>query len=300
MADFDLKKSYEPKNFSDQFVSEEVTFENADAVVVPYGYEGTVTFGHGTNNGPKALIEASWQLESFDDEILADVQDSVKIWTTPQPELPKDALEACDNLANIVGDIVKAKKLPVVIGGEHSISYGFVKGLATAYSNFSILVFDSHLDLGDRYSGKDFTHAAWLKYSLDVKPANNATLLGIRNYNKMEWEYWKNNMNRVHVFPAKEKSTWNINAILENLSDNVYLSFDIDAFDPSIMPATGTPEPGGLLWDEVLPIIKAVAQHKNIIGLDLVELAPIENIHSPNFIAAKLLAKMILYAIKKN
>jgi agmatinase len=298
MSKYSIKDPYQPKNFLDMFVPEEVTFDNANAVVVPFGYEGTVTFGHGTNNGPKALIEASWQVESFDDELLDDLHNKVKIWTSPQPALPTDPLEACTTLRDVVVDVINANKLPVVIGGEHSISYGFAQALAAAYPTFSIVVFDSHLDLGDRYSGKDFTHAAWLKYSLDLRQVSNATLFGIRNYNKMEWEYWKNNMNRVTVYQANEKASWNTTSFIDNLADNVFISFDIDAFDPSVMPATGTPEPGGLLWNDVLPIIKNIAAKKNIVGLDLVELAPITGMHAPDFMAAKLLMKMIMYAIK--
>ncbi|HEX9504072.1 MAG TPA: agmatinase [Patescibacteria group bacterium] len=297
---FDLKKSYQPKPFLDLRVPEDGTFEDTQAVIVPFGYEGTVTFGHGTDKGPAGLIEASYQVETFDDELLDDIQNQIKLWTMPQPELPQDPKEACKLLENIVDEIIKAKKFPVVIGGEHTISYGFASALAKHYSGVSILVFDSHMDLGDRSSGRDFSHAAWLKYSLNDLPASmqKATLLGIRNFNKLEWEYWKNNMDRVTVFLANEKKNWDTKTILNTLNDNVYLSFDIDAFDSSVMPSTGTPEPGGLFWDEVLPIIKAVAAEKNIIGMDLVELAPIKGIQAPDFVAAKLLMKMLLYKFK--
>ncbi len=299
MEKFNITESYKPKNFTDQFIPQEVTFENSQAVVVPYGYEGTVTFGHGTNRGPKALVEASWQIESFDDELLDDVQNQVKIWTTQQPKIPKDALKAAETLSEIVWQILERKKLPVVIGGEHSISYGFVQGLAQKYDNFGIVVFDSHLDLGDRYSEKDFTHAAWLKYSLELPQVKNATLFGIRNFNKIEHEYWQNSKGKVNVYLARDKDNWGSMAkIIKALPENIYLSFDIDAFDPSIMPATGTPEPGGLLWDETLNLIREISKKKNIIGMDLVELAPIKDMHAPSFIAAKLLVKMIMYAVK--
>ena len=298
MPDFDIKKSYQPKPFLD--LPADNTFEDAQAVIVPFGYEGTVTFGHGTDKGPSGLIEASYQVETFDDELLDDVQNQIKLWTTEQPNLPKDPKEACKLLESIVDEIIKAKKFPVAIGGEHTISYGFATALAQHYSDVSILVFDSHMDLGDRSSGRDFSHAAWLKYSLNDLPTSmqKATLLGIRNFNKIEWEYWKNNLDRVTVFLANEKKNWDTKTILNTLNDNVYLSFDIDAFDSSVMPSTGTPEPGGLFWDEVLPIIKAVAAEKNIIGMDVVELAPIKGIQAPDFVAAKLLMKMLLYKFK--
>ena len=275
-------------------------YESAQALIVPFGYEGTVTLGHGTDQGPARLIEASYQVETFDDELLADVHDQIKFWTINQPDLPKDPQEACALLANVVKQIFEVKKFPVVIGGEHTISYGFAQALNEKYKNVSVLVFDAHMDLGDRSSGKDFTHAAWLKYSLGLSNIKNATLVGIRNFNKIEYEFWQANKDRVNVFQAKDKKSWEIDKIVNSLSNNVYLSFDIDAFDSSVMPSTGTPEPGGLFWNEVLPIIKAVAQKKNIIGMDLVELAPIKNFHAPDFLAAKLLMKMILYKFLGN
>lgn len=276
-------------------LKEPVSFDNADAVIVPFGYEGTVTFGHGTDKGPEALIEASQQVETFDDELLDDIQNHVKIWTMEQPALPKDASEACLVLKNTVTDLIDKKKLPVVIGGEHSISYGFAQALNEKYQDVSVLVFDSHLDLGDQWSAQDFTHAAWLKHSLALPNIKKATLVGIRNFNKLEYKYWQDNQDRVKVFLSKDRKNWNIDSIVNSLGENVYLSFDIDAFDASMIPATGTPEPGGPMWDEILPIIRAVAAKKNIVGIDLVELAPIKDLMAPNFMAAKLLMKMILY-----
>src|SRR3989344_4304100 len=301
---FDLTKGFKPMGF----LGPELPplppvlpdYQSAEAVVVPFGYEGTVTFGHGASEGPKGLIEASYQVESFDDDLLDDYFNQIKIWTTDQPELPQDPKEACLLLANMVDQLIKDQKFPVAIGGEHTISYGFAKGLAKHYSDVSILVFDSHMDLGDRSSGKDFSHAAWLKHTLTDLPRSmqTATLVGIRNYNKQEWEYWKNNSDRVNVFEAKEKQTWQPEVILGTLKSNVYISFDIDAFDSSVMPSTGTPEPGGLFWNEVLPIPKLVCANRNIIGMDVVELAPIKGIHAPDFVAAKLLLKMLIYKFK--
>ena len=282
-------------------LEEKLSYENAQAVIVPFGYEGTVTFGHGTDKGPEGLIKASQQVETFDDELLDDVQNQIKIWTIKQPEIPKDPMQACDALEKIASQIIEDQKFPVVIGGEHTISFGFAKALAKHHEDVSILVFDSHMDLGDRWSKQPFTHAAWLKYTLEKMPATmqTATLLGIRNYNKLEYEFWKNNLDIVTVFEAKEKKSWTNEAILNSIkNNNVYLSFDIDAFDSSVMPATGTPEPGGLFWDEVLPIIKTVAEEKKIIGMDIVELAPIEGMSAPDFVAAKLLLKMLIYKFK--
>ncbi|MEO8065725.1 MAG: agmatinase family protein [Candidatus Doudnabacteria bacterium] len=298
---FDLKKAYQPKPFLDIFnlgVKPEITFDSSDAVIVPFGYEGTVTFGHGTDKGPAGLIEASYQVETFDDELLDDIQNQIKFWTTHQPELPKEPEAACALLKKIVSEIIDAKKLPVVIGGEHSISYGFAQALNEKYKEVSVLVFDSHLDLGDRWSLNPFTHAAWLKYSLGLPNIKKATLVGIRNFNKLEYEFWQSNPDRVKVFLARDRKSWKIDEIVNSLGENVYLSFDIDCFDAAMIPSTGTPEPGGPFWDEILPIIREVCKRKNIVGMDLVELAPIKGLQAPDFMAAKLLMKMILYKYK--
>ena len=296
-----FRQSFQPKPFLDLFAlgrRPPITFPSSDAVIVPYGYEGTVTFGHGTNQGPRGLITASYQVETFDDELLDDTQNQIKIWTTPQPPIPKNPEAAYRQLRNIVNEIISLKKCPVVIGGEHTISYGMAQSLNANYKDVSVLVFDAHMDLGDRYSKRDFTHAAWLKYSLKLPNIKCATLVGIRNFNKIEYEYWQAHKNKVNVFLARDKKQWSIKKIVDSLSENIFLSFDIDAFDSSVMPATGTPEPGGLYWDEVLPIIKAVALKKNIVGMDLVELAPIRGFQTPDFLAAKLLMKMILYKFR--
>ena len=298
---FDPTKSYQPKPFLDLFslgMKEPPTFENADAVIVPFGYEGTVTFGDGTDKGPQGLIEASYQVETFDDELLDDIQNQIKIWTTPQPDLPKEPEEACKLLSQVVSALIEKKKFPVVIGGEHSLSYGIAQAVSKNYSDVSILVFDSHLDLGDQWSGRDFTHASWLKHSLALPNITKATLVGIRNFNKLEYEYWMKNIGRVTVFQAREKANWKPEQVLNTLAQNVYISFDIDAFDSSVMPSTGTPEPGGLFWNDILPILRLVCEKKNVIGMDLVELAPIKDFHAPDFVAAKLLMKMILYKFR--
>ena len=282
-----FRQSFQPKPFLDLFAlgrRPPITFPSSDAVIVPYGYEGTVTFGHGTNQGPRGLITASYQVETFDDELLDDIQNQIKIWNIKSGKFRN---EPCRQLRNIVNEIISLKKCPVVIGGEHTISYGMAQSLNANYKDVSVLVFDAHMDLGDRYSKRDFTHAAWLKYSLKLPNIKCATLVGIRNFNKIEYEYWQAHKNKVNVFLARDKKQWSIKKIV-----------DSDAFDSSVMPATGTPEPGGLYWDEVLPIIKAVALKKNIVGMDLVELAPIRGFQAPDFLAAKLLMKMILYKFR--
>lgn len=279
-------------------LGDKINLENADTVIVPFGYEGTVTFGRGTKRGPEALIEASSQVETFDDELLDDIQNQIKIWTFKQPSLPRNPERACSLLQKIISELIQKNKFPVIVGGEHTLSYGVVNSLKDFYKDVSILVFDAHLDLGDQWSKSSFTHASWLKYSLQLKNIKKATLIGIRNFNKLEYSFWQNNPERVKVFLAKDLKSWNVEEIISSLLGNVYISFDVDAFDSSLMPSTGTPEPGGLFWYDVLPILRAVCGQKNVVGMDLVELAPIKGLHAPDFLAAKLLTKMILYKFR--
>ncbi|OGE81248.1 MAG: agmatinase [Candidatus Doudnabacteria bacterium RIFCSPHIGHO2_12_FULL_48_11] len=270
-------------------------YKSSEAMIVPFGFEGTVTFGHGAANGPRGLIEASYQVESFDDELLDDYFNRVKIWTCDQPRLPADPMEACALLKNLILQLYSDNKFPIVIGGEHGISYGFAQAINEKFKDVSVLVFDAHMDLHDRSSGRDFSHAAWLKYSLDLPNLRKATLVGIRNFNKNEYEFWQNNPDRVKVFLAKDRKSWRAEEIASSLGENVYISFDIDCFDMSMIPSTGTPEPGGPMWDDILPIIRTVCAKKNIVGMDLVELSPFKGLPGPDFMAAKLLMKMILY-----
>ncbi|MBA4319813.1 MAG: agmatinase [Flavobacterium sp.] len=291
-----LKESYKPKNFLDLYTPREVTFKNSQVIVIPYGYEGTVTFGQGTYLGPKRIIEASWQVELFEAELEDDIQNHIKIWTIPEPPIPTSPLKAIKYLKNIVKEVIVTKKLPAVIGGEHLISYGIAQALNDHYENISILIFDSHMDLIDRYSRKKLTHASWLRHSLKLPNIKQVALVGIQSYNLKEWRYWKRYPKKIKVFKTSDKSHWNITELVNFLTKNVYLSFDIDVFDSAVMPSTGTPEPAGLHWEEVINIIRQILPKKNVIGLDLVELAPIERFIASDFLAAKLLAKIILYS----
>lgn len=262
----------------------------AQVVVVPFGFEETTTYGSGTDKGPRAIIKASAQVELFDEELWQETYKKVAIVTADEPENLKK-LEA------VIGGILKNKKLPVTLGGEHSLTPFVIEAYKKGgHRDFSILQFDAHADLRDGYLGKKYSHAAAMRRCLDFEDIN-LVQVGIRNISNENNElvFWEKNQNRIKTFWAKDKRVWKINDIVGSLKEKVYLTFDVDVFDSSLMPATGTPEPGGLFWDQVADILRAVGRQKTIIGADFVELAPIKNFHAPDFLVAKLIYKTIGY-----
>ena len=185
-----------------------------------------------------------------------------------------------------------------MLGGEHSITPGSIKPFTKKYDQLTLLHFDAHADLREEYNGEKFSHACAIKRCLDFKNVQVVSL-GIRNLCKDEMNFYNNNRDRIDIFWAKDKKKWNLQKLKSIFSNkNVYITFDVDGFDSSIMPATGTPEPGGLLWDDVMPIIKMVCKSANVVGADINELAPIKNFDSYNFVVAKLAYKMLSYTFE--
>ena len=267
-------------------------------VVVPFGLEKTVSYGSGTKNGPKEIINASHQVELFDEELNKEPYKNIGIRTLKPFPIKKKINSALDQLARINEILIQKKKFPLVLGGEHSITPGALKPFAKKYKEIIILKFDAHADLRESYNGERFSHASAIKRCLDY---NNVKVVsfGIRNLSKDEMVYYEKNRNRIEIFWCKDKNKWNLNRLKKNFKGkNVYITFDVDSFDSSIMPATGTPEPGGLFWNDVLPIIKKVCQISNIVGVDINELAPIKNFNSYNFLVAKLAYKILSYTFE--
>ena len=203
---------------------------------------------------------------------------------------------ALKQLAEINDRILKLKKLPFVLGGEHSITPGSIEPLVKKYKNVVILHFDAHADLRDRYQGNRFSHASAIRRCLDYKNVKVISF-GVRNLCKSEMIFYKKNKKRIKIFWAKDKKKWKLNSLRDYLKKKkVYITFDVDCFDSSLlMPATGTPEPGGLFWDETLMILKNACKISDIIGVDINELAPIKNFNSCNFLVAKLAYKILSY-----
>jgi len=275
---------------------ETIPLESCEVVIVPFGLEKTTTFAKGTAKGPQKIIEVSPQLEYFDEELEKDIYKEVKISTIGEPRIKKSLLGAIRQLEEIIDEIYKSNKFPLVLGGEHSLTLGSVRSALKKFSSFSILQFDAHADLRDEYEGTIYNHASVMRQCLKLNSLN-LVQIGIRNISTdtNEFGFWKENQNRIKTFWAKDMANWKIKDIVESLKENVYLTFDLDAFDCSLMPATGTPEPGGLNWYQAMEILKAVARKKKIIGGDVVELSPLSGLVAPNFVAAKLVYKIIGY-----
>ncbi len=267
-------------------------------VVVPFGLEKTVSYGGGTKNGPKEIIKASHQVELFDEELKKEPYKEIGIKTLKPFPIKNKISSALDQLSKINEEIILKNKFPIIFGGEHSITPGSIRPFVKKYNEITLLHFDAHADLRESYNGEKFSHASAIKRCLDFKNVKVVSF-GIRNLSQPEMNFYENNRNRIEIFWGKDKKEWKLDR-LENIfkDKNVYITFDVDGFDSSIMPATGTPEPGGLLWEDVLPIIKKVCQISNIVGADINELAPIKNFDSYNFLVAKLAYKILAYTFE--
>ena len=267
-------------------------------IIVPFGLEKTVSYGGGTKNGPKEIIKASHQVELFDEELNKEPYKEIGIKTL-KPFLIKNKIEkALDQLSKINEKIISHNKFPMVFGGEHSITPGAIKPLVKKYDEIVLLHFDAHADLRESYNGEKFSHASAIKRCLDFDNVKVVSF-GIRNLSQSEMTYYENNRSRVEIFWSMNKKNWDLSKLMRLFKGkDVYITFDVDGFDASIMPATGTPEPGGLLWEDVLPIIKKVCQISNVVGADINELAPIKNFDSYNFLVAKLAYKILSYSFE--
>ena len=264
-------------------------------VVVPFGLEKTVSYGSGTKNGPREIIKASHQVELFDEELNKEPYKEIGIKTIKPFPIKKKIEDALDQLAAINKEILSKNKFPLIFGGEHSITPGSLKPFVNKYNQITLLHFDAHADLRETYQGEKFSHASAIKRCLDFKNVNVVSF-GVRNLSQTEMDFYNNNRNRIEIFWGKDKKNWDLSKLDKLFKDKTtYITFDVDGFDASIMPATGTPEPGGLLWEDVLPIIKEVCKISNIVGADINELAPIKNFDSYNFLVAKLAYKILAY-----
>ena len=264
-------------------------------VVVPFGLEKTVSYGGGTKNGPREIIKASHQVELYDEELNCEPYKKIGIKTLKPFKIDKNIQAALRKISNINSLLLKKKLFPLTLGGEHSITPGCIEPFTKNFKNLCILHFDAHADLRQSYNGEKFSHASAIRRCLDHKNVSIISF-GIRNISGSEVKYLNKNKSRIKIFWAKDKSKWNLQSFKKHIKNkNVYLTFDVDGFDSSIMPATGTPEPGGLFWDETLTILKIAAKNSNIVGGDINELSPIKGFNSYNFLVAKLAYKILSY-----
>jgi len=264
-------------------------------VVVPFGLEKTVSYGGGTGNGPKEIIKASHQVELYDEELHCEPYKKIGIKTLKSFKINKNIKKALKKMSDVNEEILNRKLFPITFGGEHSITPGCIAPFVKKHKKICLLHFDAHADLRESYNGEKFSHASAIKRCLDHKNVSVISF-GIRNISESEILFLKKNSSRINIFWAKDKNKWNLKKFKQMIKNKiVYLTFDVDGLDSSIMPATGTPEPGGLLWDETLDIIRIAAKNSNIVGADINELSPIKGFNSYNFLVAKLAYKILSY-----
>jgi agmatinase len=271
-------------------------FDESEFALLPVPYEQTTTYWHGTKHGPAAIIAASQEVETFDEELKFEPCQA-GICTLGQMEVissgPEKMVEKIYQTQKL---LLQRKKRVVMLGGEHTVSIGAVRALIKRYPRLSVLQMDAHADLRDSYQDNKFSHACVMRRIAEI---SHFVSMGIRNISHEEHRFIKKS--KLDVFPAGDlrKSRGWTKKVLDRLGPNVYLTFDLDVLDPSIMPAVGTPEPGGLLWYETLSFLKELVNKKNLVGFDVVELCPIPGMIAPDFLAARLIYKIMGYMVQK-
>ena len=270
----------------------------AKAVIIPFGLEASVSYGGGTALGPEAIIAASPKLEFFDEALWCEPYREFGIATLETPEIGSDVEAALGQLEAVVEAVLAVDKFPLTLGGEHSLTAGAIRPFARRHPDLVVLQFDAHSDLRDGYLGEHYSHAAAMRRILDHQGVSLVSV-GVRATDISEVPFIEANRERVIIHWAKDRRRWNVEEIVGPLRGRpVYITFDVDGFDSSLMPATGTPEPGGFFFDEACEILRAAAATGTIIGADIVELAPIPGLHACEFTAAKLAYKLLSYALR--
>ncbi len=278
--------------------AKEARDEKPGFTVLPVPYDLTATYGPGARRGPAAILEASANMELYDEETEAEPFRAGIRTLSPLEITAEGPEKMVRRVEAAVGEILEGGSLPVVIGGEHSISTGTVKALLERYPSLSVLQLDAHADLRPAYQGTPFSHASVARRIFELCPLVQA---GIRSLSAEEAEFLKareaGEITTIMATAMRGAARLEeaIGCIIGALTDNVFITIDLDVFDPSVMPSTGTPEPGGLGWYEVLSIIREVTKRKEIRGFDVVELAPIPGLLAPDFLAARLVYKVMAY-----
>lgn len=277
---------------------EAVEADMAKAVIIPFGLEASVSYGGGTAAGPEAIIAASPQLEFFDEELWCEPLASYGVATLEAPHIARDMNAALDQLDGLVEAVMAAGKFPLVLGGEHSLTAGAIRPFARRFPDgLTVLHFDAHSDLRDGYLGEHYSHAAAMRRVLDH--ANISLIsVGIRATDISEVPFIEESREsgRLTIHWGKDRRRWRVEDIVAPLRGRpVYVSFDVDGFDASVMPATGTPVPGGFFFDEACEILHAASRAGTIVGADIVELAPMPGLHACEFTVAKLAFKLLGY-----
>lgn len=292
-----MKPVGEDKNFL--AMEEKYSSENSAIAILPVPYEHTVSYGGGTGAAPEAILDASGYVEFYDNEFERQLVIEKGIATYPAVDFKdKKDKEALDIIEEKVTALLDSGKFVVTVGGEHTISAAPIAAHFKKYPDMSILHFDAHSDLRDTYEGSKYSHACVMARVCEFFPPHRITQVGIRAQCIEEAEYIKSNGIKTFYAHAIRRSrtlpdVWK-EIIADSIGDNIYITFDLDCLDPSIMPATGTPEPDGLYYSEIIELLKMIVKKgKRIIGFDVVELAPVEKLHHCDILAASLIYKML-------
>jgi agmatinase len=271
-------------------------YKEAEIALLPVPYEGTVSYGKGASNGPRGMIDASYNAEMFDMNTGRDYS-KLKITLLPMMDVEGDPETVMAAVEKEVVKILDDGLLPFAAGGEHSITAPCVRAVSRFHDEkIGVVQVDAHADLRDEYSGTKHSHAAVMRRVREMAPA---VQLGIRSCSREESELIKNE-NLAVLNPAAALEEENLIRALKTLPKKIYLTVDVDALDPSIMPSTGTPEPGGFSWEEINRLLDSIAMQKEIVGADIVELAPIPGFIAPDYTTARLAFNMIWLMSKKN
>jgi len=267
-------------------------FEGARVVIFPVPLDRTTSYVPGTRNGPHEILVASSHMELWDEETQTDVH-TIGIYTLPEMDFPFATMdEIVREIRRVTAELVTRGKFPLVIGGEHSITPAVVGAVAAKFPGLSVLQLDAHADLRDSYMGTPHNHACAMRRALEFGPA---TQVGIRSLSPEEAQAIPALATTVfYDYNMRDDPNW-MDRVVESLTDTVYITIDVDGFDPAIMPATGTPEPGGLSWHEALRLLRKVIERRHVVGCDIVELSPIGGNIAPNFLCAKLIYKILSY-----
>ncbi|MFC2086215.1 agmatinase [Bacteroidota bacterium] len=285
-----MKKKVNQESINFAGIEDQYTkLETSEIVLIPVPFDATSTWGKGADKGPEAFLEASKHMEVYDIETDCEVFEKGIFLTKPIQEKVSPEIMV-NQVKSEVTKYLNLNKFVTLFGGEHSISIGSIKAFGDKFENLTVLQLDAHTDLRKEYEGTPFNHACAVH---EASKKHNLIQVGIRSMDSDEVQY----MNKKKVFFAADiynNNDW-IEKAINLMTDKIFITIDLDVFDPSIMPSTGTPEPGGLYWYQVINFLKLVFQTKNVVGFDIVELSPVKNNKAPDFLAAKLYYKLLSY-----
>ena len=274
-----------------QFLGLETSYDNAESVIIPVPYERTATWLKGTAEGPQRILEASLQLEGFNYEMQDVISEKVGIHTLEELDIrEKNSEDMIESVNNTVSKVLNDVKKPVLLGGEHSISIGAVQAMHKTYSSIAVLSLDAHADLRNEFLGNKYNHGCTMRRIREI--AKQVVQVGVRSYSKEEDEYIREEGINQEVIGVK----FDVEEIIDQLPEEIYVSVDLDVFDPSEVPAVGTLQPGGLMWRETLDLLKEIGDRKTILGFDITELSPREKDVRSEFLAAKLTYMLMGYS----